>query len=148
MLVLMSCSITHLPRCTERCTHKLLLWHRPISTSHMQLLDEFHKEEEPENAMVRLKELMEQDTKAGKLAPELDLSHFPKKPTVRQRQALQGLRNLMVCVWSEAARYGPERCAAPLARAGAGGAGTKQRSASLPHQPVLNLLCVSQHSRL
>lgn len=78
----------------------------------VQLLDEFQKQEEEELAAERLKRLMADETKAGALAPELDYTaaNLHKKPTSRQRQALQGLRNLLVCVWSEAARYGPERC--------------------------------------
>lgn len=78
----------------------------------VQLLDEFQKQDEEERAAERLKHLMADETKAGALAPELDYkaANLHKKPTSRQRQALQGLRNLLVCVWSEAARYGPERC--------------------------------------
>eukprot|EP00892_Ulva_mutabilis_P009556 jgi/Ulvmu1/6973/UM033_0031.1 len=80
------------------------------------LLDECFKEEEPEKLMVRLKQLMQEETQAGRLAPELDFTsvNLPKKPTVNQRQALQALRNLLVCVWSEAARHGPERAMAVL----------------------------------
>lgn len=65
-----------------------------------------------DSAAARIKQLMQEQTKAGTLAPEIDYkaANLHKKPTVRQRQALQDLRNLLVCVWSEAARHGPERC--------------------------------------
>ncbi|NJR41274.1 MAG: hypothetical protein HC767_00090 [Akkermansiaceae bacterium] len=38
-----------------------------------------------------------------------DSSVIKKKPGVKQRKAIQRLRDLLVCVRSEAARRGPER---------------------------------------
>lgn len=90
----------------------MLLHPHALTPLCLQLLDECDKQDEMETAAVRLREMMQQETKEGNLAPEIDYTaaNLHKKPTVRQRQALQGLRNLLVCVSSEAARYGPERC--------------------------------------
>lgn len=58
---------------------------------------------------VAVKEAMDVASRAGHLAPELDLSATGVKPSTKQRSAVDQLRHLLVCVRSEAARYGPER---------------------------------------
>ena len=51
------------------------------------------------------------------LAPPLDAKLAGVKLTKKQRRALQDFRDLYVCVRSEAARYGADRCAPSHTRA-------------------------------
>lgn len=62
--------------------------------------------------MVRLLAEMDALSHAGALAPPMlwDSSVIKKKPGAKQRNAIQRLRDVLVCVRSEAARFGPERC--------------------------------------
>jgi hypothetical protein len=69
-----------------------------------------------EDPLVRMKAAISDLQAAGRLAPPLDWAGagISKKPGAKQRAALQLLRDLFACARSEAARHGPERCAACL----------------------------------
>ena len=64
--------------------------------------------------MTRLQATMDCLSEERALAPQMqwDSSIIKKKPAAKQRKAIQRLRDILVCARSEAARYGPERCAA------------------------------------
>lgn len=79
----------------------------------MQCLDAWHgSNESTGDPLGRLQETIETLSSAGALAPPMhwDASIIKKKPGVKQRKAIQRLRDVLVCVRSEAARHGPERC--------------------------------------
>ena len=64
--------------------------------------------------MARLQAKMDALSHAGALAPPMhwDPSIIKKKLGAKQRKAIQRLRDVILCVRSEAARFGPERCGA------------------------------------
>jgi hypothetical protein len=78
----------------------------------MQCLDAWHGVgEDAGDPMERLLSTMESLSESGELAPPMhwDPSIIKKKPPAKQRRGIQQLRDMLVCVRSEAARHGPER---------------------------------------
>jgi hypothetical protein len=74
----------------------------------MQALDEWRKSPEGSDMASILKK------NSGQLAPPLGTLLAGFKLKRKQRQALQAFRDLFVCVRSEAARFGPDRCGPKL----------------------------------
>lgn len=79
----------------------------------LRRLDELGDDSSAEEAWEAVQAAMDVESAAGNFAPELDVAALPKlprRPTAKQLRGLQRLRDLYVCVRSEAARYGPLRC--------------------------------------